>query len=458
MKKTMRFLSMTALALVGAMMTGCSSDDNFIDEPQQPENKSKVVTLTTTVSLDGGATTRTLSETGVKTFADGDKMAVIYKNNSDETVKAEGTLTSGAGTNAATFTFTLTDPKKTEDVTYIYPAAMAGATDVDYSKLNNQNGTLTTLGSNYDLCTKSGAWVGDNLPTLTLENQLAILAITAKDDATSGEITGSITKLTVSDGTNTYTVNRSAAAGPIYVAIRPTSSATINVDALSGTKSYSKTLNSKTYSANNGYSVSWRMTKYLPEVDLSTLGSGTYSVTKDVKITGTPTNNLRIQYDVDNCEVTLDNVNSAGTKNPYINGQGKNVNVKLKGTSRLEWIGTSKNVTIGEAEAGGTLILNCSDNAISGSTVTINGGTVKAKTTDDDCATVYANNLVINGGNVYLAGGAYEGAVDGTANVSGSVTLYGWNGSSWGAWDGDAYPPQQYASTDNIANPSTWTW
>ena len=83
---------------------------------------------------------------------------------------------------------------------------------------------------------------------------------------------------------------------------------------------------------------------------------------------------------------------------------------------------------------------------------------MKAKTTDDDCATVYANNLVINGGNVYLAGGAYEGAVDGTANVSGSVTLYGWNGSSWGAWDGDAYPPQQYVSTDNIANPSTWTW
>ena len=33
MKKTMRFLSMTALALVGAVMTGCTNDDNFIDEP-----------------------------------------------------------------------------------------------------------------------------------------------------------------------------------------------------------------------------------------------------------------------------------------------------------------------------------------------------------------------------------------------------------------------------------------
>ena len=64
MKTMKNFLSMAALALMGAMMTSCSSDDNF-DNPQQPENKSKVVTLTTTVGLDGGATTRALTETGV---------------------------------------------------------------------------------------------------------------------------------------------------------------------------------------------------------------------------------------------------------------------------------------------------------------------------------------------------------------------------------------------------------
>ena len=33
-----KFLSMAALALVGAMMTGCSSsDDSIADIPQQPE-------------------------------------------------------------------------------------------------------------------------------------------------------------------------------------------------------------------------------------------------------------------------------------------------------------------------------------------------------------------------------------------------------------------------------------
>ena len=256
--KTKKFLSMAALALVGAMMTGCSSDDDIL----QPENKTNVVTLTATVGFDDGvAATRAVTSTGVKTFGDGDQMAVIYKNTSNETVKAVGTLTSGAGTKSGTFTFTLTNPDKTQNVTYIYPAAMAGSTGVDYTKLNSQKGTLTDLGSKYDLATNSGAWNGDNLPTLTLNNELAILAINLKNSTGASDITGDITDMTISDGTNTYTVSRSAAAGPIYVAIRPTSSATINVTATDGTNEYGKTLSGKTYAANNGYNVTWNMSK-----------------------------------------------------------------------------------------------------------------------------------------------------------------------------------------------------
>lgn len=261
--KTKKFLSMAALALVGAMMTGCSNDDDIL----QPENKTNVVTLTATVGFDDGAMTRALTidgNKGVKTFGAGDQMAVIYKNTSGGTVKAVGTLTSGADTKSGTFTFTLTNPDKTQNVTYIYPAAMAGSTDVDYTKLNSQKGTLTDLGSKYDLCTKSGAWNGDNLPTLTLENQLAILAITLKDNTVEPalNITGDIRDMTISDGTNTYAVSRSATAGPIYVAILPTSGATINVTASDGSKDYGKTLaTTKTYAAGNGYNVTWNMSE-----------------------------------------------------------------------------------------------------------------------------------------------------------------------------------------------------
>ena len=252
--KTKKFLSMAALALVGAMTVSCSSDDDIL----QPENKTNVVTLSATVGFDDGVdATRALTSTGVKTFAEGDQMAVIYKNTSGGTVKAVGTLTSGADTKSGTFTFTLTNPDKAQNVTYIYPAAMAGSTGVDYTKLDSQsNGTLTDLGSKYDLATNSGAWNGDNLPTLTLENQLAILAITLKN---STDITSTITGMTVSDGTNTYTVEREAADGPIYVAIRPTTSQNIEVTATDGTNEYVKTLTSKTYDANNGYNVTWNM-------------------------------------------------------------------------------------------------------------------------------------------------------------------------------------------------------
>lgn len=256
--KTKKFLSMAALALVGAMMTGCSNDDNY----QQPENKSNLVTLTTTIGLDDGGTTRALTATGVKTFAAGDQIAVIYTKNGGTVTKAVSeALPAGSYGANATFTVTLDDPDKTQNVTYIYPAAMAGETGVDYTKLNSQsNGTLTDLGSKYDLATNSGAWNGDNLPTLTLNNQLAILAINLKNGST--DITSSITDMTISDGMNNYAVSGISSASTIYVAIRPTTDATINVTATDGANEYVKTLaTTKTYAANNGYNVTWNMTK-----------------------------------------------------------------------------------------------------------------------------------------------------------------------------------------------------
>ena len=267
--KTMKyFLSMAALALVGAMTVSCSSDDNIIDQAQQPVNKNNVVTLTTTVGFADDGTTRALTGTGVKTFAAGETMAIYYwKNKGNDHVKAvSAPLTPGDITNggkSATFTFTLDNPYKDMSVSYVYPAAMANADFTpNYDALyNNQDGTLTTLASNFDFCTRSGAWSGENLPSLTLVNQLAILAINLKNSTGASDITGDITGMTISDGTNTYTVSRSAVAGPIYVAIRPTSDATITVTATDGTKNYTKTLTTKTYEAGNGYPVSWRMTR-----------------------------------------------------------------------------------------------------------------------------------------------------------------------------------------------------
>ena len=263
MEKTMRFLSIAALALVGAVMTGCSSEDNFTAQPQQQvADKGNVVTVTATVGLDEQAGTRALTDAGVKTFAVGDKIAVVYQNTSGTMVKAEtAALTATditSGGKSAKITVTMTDPKASGTVKYIYPAAMAGATDVDYTKLNSQDGSLDNLGKKFDLAVYDGNLTSEaKLPaSATLENKLSILAVTLKNSGSS-DITSTITGMTLGDGTNIYTVSRSAAAGPIYVAIQPTTSASISITATDGSKNYAKSLTGKDYAANNGYSVSW---------------------------------------------------------------------------------------------------------------------------------------------------------------------------------------------------------
>jgi hypothetical protein len=307
MKKTMKnMLSMAAAVLTATIMTACAGSDELTDTPQQPENTSKTITLTTTVGLggaNGAATTRALTAGGVKTFAAGERMALVYKNTSGQTVKAVSealkaediTTTDDPLTDKknATFTVTMTDPDCNARIRYIYPAAMAKetvATDasiddagtVDFTKLNAQDGTMGSLGSALDLCTYDAAnWTSGELPVgATLANQLAVLAVTVKDAGGAYDITSGITGLTVSDGTNSYTVTRPAAAGPIYVAIRPTANADITVTANDGLIHYEKTLaDKKTYEASNFYNVGWRMmpTKKTP-LTMEALTDGTIVV------------------------------------------------------------------------------------------------------------------------------------------------------------------------------------
>ena len=185
-------------------------------------------------------------------------------------------------------------------------------------------------------------------------------------------------------------------------------------------------------------------------VDLSTYSGDSYEVTEDVTFTGTTNNVIAILYKGEGYEVTLDNVNAPKC---FIAAQDDyyNINVKLKGTSRLMGIYTQNAyIIIGEAEAGGTVILVDEDIPLGspGTTITINGGTVKAKSS----YSALDSSLEVNGGAVYLEAGEDKTAVPGGA-ASGSVTLYGWNGSAW-----VTYTNQRYLSTDNSKAPTEWTW
>lgn len=267
MNKTMKYFCMAALAMVGAVMTSCSSDDSLTDTLQQPASNvvDKVETLTVSVSLNGDGATRALDDKGNKTFAEGDKIAVVYTNTSGKTVKAESESVDikNNGT-SANFTVTVTNADKGQKVTYIYPAAMAKDDgSANYEALDNQDGTLATIGKELDYSYFNGEWINGHLPTsVELVNQLAICAFDLKD-AQGNIINSTVNGMTINDGTNTYTINRTVASGdPIYVAIKPVNPDEISYTATAGAKSYAKLVkysSSKEYIAGSLYPIGLKM-------------------------------------------------------------------------------------------------------------------------------------------------------------------------------------------------------
>ena len=287
-KKTFRFLSMAALLVVGAIMTGCSSDDN-IDTPQQPANKDNVVTLTATVGFEANAGTRAVDpSTGKKTFESGNQIAVIYKNTSNQAVKAVSTDFTPTGDNTkATFTVTLTNPASDGAIRYIYPATMAktpattatitdDAATIDYSGLlSSQDGTLATLGTNYDLAVFDGALSGTNLPASSiLTNPLAI----CKFSLTDGTNPVSVNSLTISDGTNAYTVKPTSALSEVYVAMKPVTGANISFTATISTDTYSKAVSGKTLEASKLYPITVPMATKTTPLTVEAITAGTIIV------------------------------------------------------------------------------------------------------------------------------------------------------------------------------------
>ena len=241
MKQT-RILFTAALFAMGALVLSCNKIQT---EEEIVPVQDNIVTLNITVGFS--PETKALTDGGVKTFAADDRIAVIYKNTTGtgETVKAVSeALTSGGAT--ATFTVTLTNPATNSAVRYIYPAAMAVETpatnsdvnaeaNVNYAALGAQDGTLTAIESSYDLAIYDGTLSGTDLPTgtQTLENQLAIAKFTINDSG-SNNITSSITRLYVSDGTNGYYITPSSAS-IIWVAMKPAEGKTFSFNAFNGT-------------------------------------------------------------------------------------------------------------------------------------------------------------------------------------------------------------------------------
>ncbi len=423
MKKTMKFLTMTALALTGAVMTGCSNDD----EIQQP--KDNVVTLKTTVSISGGeagarATTRALTTDGVKTFAAGEKIAVIYTNTSNETVKTvSDELPDGDYGKTATFTVTLTNPKAGGDVRYIYPAAMAATsvttttpvTDdatVNYAALNSQDGTMANISANLDFAKFDGSLTASaGLPASpTLVNQLAICEFTIKN-AAGNDITSTLTNLTMANGGNTYTVSPSSLS-KIYVAVKPVTEGNITFTATdNATFNYNRNQSGKTLAAGNLYPISFKMTKEKKDASVTAptavAATLTYSGSAKTLFSAGSTTGGTMKYKVTTTnskpastadfKTTIDQGTNAGTYYLwyYVDG-GDNYNT-------TDVNGTAVTKAIGKAAA----TLTCNNSAISFSSsaatlstksksgVSCTGGTINVSSANTgNCTVSYSSGTI----------------------------------------------------------------
>lgn len=446
-------MSMAALALVGVMTTGCSNEDEVI-----VENQSKnLVTLTTTISLDGGAQTRALDATGHKTFVAGDQIAVFYKHNSETRLAVSSPLT-GIGTDIsadgkrATITVKLNSPSNNGQLRMIYPASMARAsiatdTTIDddntiyFSRLNMQDGTLTSL-AGLDLAVYDGKLNGYNLPTnAQLSNRLTIGEFTIKNADGSSNLTNTISSLVVSDGANTYNVSPTAPAtsfgdGPVYVAMRPvTDDKTISFVAANTTgTAYVKSVTGKALVAGDMYPVNLKMEELVTTKNLASLTADYEAQDGDV-LTGA----LPAAYHLsiaDNATVTLYNVSISDSDKPGITCNG-NATITLSGSNTVSSTNTSysgiyvpsdKTLTIGGV---GSIVATGGNNAAG-----IGGG-------DKYYSYNSCGNIRITSGTVTAIGGnngagGYGGAGIGGGNISsfGDIEITGGTVTATGSGGG----------------------
>ena len=428
-KKTMKLLCMAALAVLGAAVTGCSSDDNLAEE-QQPAKQDNIVTVTTTVGLDDadGGITRALAidydaKTLKKTFAVGDQVALVYENTSEKKVMAVSeALTSGdisAEGKSAKLTFTLTNPKTSQTVEYYYPAALVSLNDNGniVVPISTQNGTLAGLQSLDYACCNTGNMSGTTLSPVTLENKFAIVAFTLKD--ATNDITSTITSMTISAGSENYTVTGHDTDGRIYVIMRPTDGTqNITITANDGIRDYTKSLTGKTWAANNFYQQGLKMTPQSTTLYLDGLTKDFVAVNGDV-LTGTLANSVRISI-ADGAKVTLNGAAINGTHSSECHWAGINclgdATITLSGTNTVK--GFHENYPGIHVLSGKTLTIQ-GDGSLTASSSGHGAGIGGGWGNDISCG-----NITIEGGTITATGGAYAAGIGGGNGAAcGNITI-----------------------------------
>lgn len=245
MKTTMTYLG--ALLMLGALAFSCNKIENQEPTPEETTQTTAPVEMSFTTTMAAkDASSKAVDADGVTTWVVNEKIAVYYQKSDDSYGTATANVDAVNAAGVATISALLTNAKNGSTVKFVYPASLVNATgdDIDAAKLQaNQHGTIADISANFDAATGSGTLVTDGSTCgtdalVTLTNRLLIGKFTPKF---SGAAIDEIMTLTVSDGTNTYTVTPTSGTfgtTGIYVAMLPVTSQVVSLTAETASASY----------------------------------------------------------------------------------------------------------------------------------------------------------------------------------------------------------------------------
>ena len=233
----------------------------------QPADNAEGIPFSATVSTGKSLDTRALAESGTTLqikWIVGEKVALIHNGVSDEMTVSF----SSAGT--ATITGTITgNPSDGDPVTIIYPSSAADGTsgNVKSNLLDAQDGTLTGTGGTSiaekcDVRKGTGTLKVSETASLdgnvSLHNQFAIFKFTVR--AADGTTAINAKRLSVTIGSNTYTITPTTATDVLYAALPEVSARKVSFETTDDFgRVYNCAKQSVTFAAANYYQSTLKM-------------------------------------------------------------------------------------------------------------------------------------------------------------------------------------------------------
>ncbi len=246
MKRIMTKHSIFAAILLslGMFVFSCNKVEPTIQTPEESINNAQPVEMTFTSTVAAKDATKSVAADGVTAWVANEQIPVYYQKTDDSFATATAKVGTPNGDGSAPISATLTDAKNGSTVKFVYPAALADASgDLDASKLAAQHGTIADISANFDAATGSGTLVTDGTTCgtsakISMVNQVLIGKFIPK---TGGTAISGITKLTIIDGTYTYTITPESTPFDdqgIYVAMMPVDSKEVTIAAETGSGNY----------------------------------------------------------------------------------------------------------------------------------------------------------------------------------------------------------------------------